>query len=124
MARAAAPDDPRMPLPPSDDEGVVFREPWEAQAFALVLDLYARGHFRWPEWVEYLRAEIAAAEARGETDGGERYYLHWLAALEKLVAAKGFGSAEELARRKAEWASADAERGFGEPLVPPGSSRR
>lgn len=125
MVRATAPADASLPALPADDEGPVFREPWEAQAFALVLDLYDRGHFDWPEWVELLSAEIAAAEARGEVDRGERYYLHWLAALEKLVAAKGWSSAEAIARRKAEWAQADAERGFGEPpVLRRGSSER
>ncbi len=34
-----------MPPLPLDAEGPVFREPWEAQAFAIVLTLYQRKHF-------------------------------------------------------------------------------
>ena len=111
------PRHPDMPPIPQDGDGPVFREPWEAQAFAIVLDLYDKGHFTWPEWVRCLSAEIAAADQRGEPDPGTGYYRHWLAALEKLVAAKGLSSADELAMRKRQWAEADHHRGFGEPIV-------
>jgi nitrile hydratase accessory protein len=111
------PRHPDMPPIPQDGDGPVFREPWEAQAFAMVLELYDRGHFTWSEWVRHLSAEIAGARARGEVDQGTGYYRHWLAALEKLVAAKGLSSAEELAGRRAQWAEADHHRGFGEPIV-------
>jgi nitrile hydratase accessory protein len=111
------PRHPDMPPIPQDGDGPVFREPWEAQAFAMVLELYDRGHFTWSEWVRHLSAEIAGALAQGEAGQGTSYYRHWLAALEKLVAAKGLSSAEELAGRRAQWAAADHHRGFGEPIV-------
>lgn len=91
-----------MPPLPMDEEGPVFKEPWEAAAFALVLKLYQGGHFTWPEWVEYLSAEIRAARERGEADTGSTYYRYWLAALEKLVTDKDLAKAPELARGKAE----------------------
>lgn len=106
-----------MPPIPQDDDGPVFREPWEAHAFALVLELFDRGHFTWSEWVRALSAEIAAARERGGPDLGGTYYRHWLAALEKIVTAKQLTSTEELALRKEQWAEADHHRGFGEPIV-------
>jgi nitrile hydratase accessory protein len=111
------PRHPDMPPIPQDGNGPVFREPWQAQAFALVLELFGKGHFTWSEWVRTLSAEIAAAKEQGEPDLGETYYLHWLAALEKLVAAKRLTSTDELAVRKRQWAEADHHRGFGEPIV-------
>ena len=33
-----------------DADGPVFREPWEAQAFAMTLVLHERGVFTWKEW--------------------------------------------------------------------------
>jgi nitrile hydratase accessory protein len=111
------PRHPDMPPIPQDGDGPVFREPWEAQAFALVLELYDRGHFTWSEWVRQLTAEIAGATRRDEPDHGATYYRHWLAALEKLVAAKGLTSTAELAVRREAWAEADHHRGFGEPIV-------
>ena len=64
------PRHPDMPPIPQDGEGPLFREPWEAQAFGMVLDLYDKGHFTWSEWVRRLSAEIAAAKERGEADFG------------------------------------------------------
>ena len=43
---------------PRNDDGPVFREPWEAQAFAMTVALYRRGLFSWPEWAAALAAEI------------------------------------------------------------------
>ena len=80
-----------VPGIPRDAEGPVFREPWEAQAFAMTLALHERGLFSWPEWAATLGEEIKRAQAAGDPDTGETYYRHWLNALERIVAAKGVG---------------------------------
>ena len=36
-----------LPAIPRDAEGPVFREPWEARAFAMAVQLNARGVFAW-----------------------------------------------------------------------------
>ena len=72
----------------------MFREPWEAQAFAMTLHLYDRGLFAWPEWAAILGDEIKKAQAAGDPDTGETYYRHWLAALERIVAEKGVTDAQ------------------------------
>jgi nitrile hydratase accessory protein len=95
---------------------VVFAEPWQAQAFAIAVTLAKRGCFTWSEWTAAIAAEIAAARAAGGSSGGEDYYRHWLAALEKLVAAKGLVLADELARRKDEWEHAVSHTEFGKPI--------
>ena len=81
---------PDMPLPPGDSDGPVFREPWEASAFAMVVSLNQAGHFTWSEWVECLSQEIKRAEMGPVASGhdGEGYYHAWFAALEKLILAK------------------------------------
>src|ERR1700736_1617793 len=88
-----APDDhgcyPELQNLPRNEQGPVFAEPWQAQAFALAVRLSAQGHFTWKEWADTLAAELAAAEERGEADDGSEYYTHWLAALEKLTTSKG-----------------------------------
>ena len=88
---------------PRDADGPVFREPWEAQAFAMTLALHERGLFSWVEWAEALAAQITAAQAAGDPDAGDTYYRHWLAALEGLVARKGASSGDELARYRHAW---------------------
>jgi nitrile hydratase accessory protein len=106
-----------LPNLPRDEQGSpVFREPWEAQAFAMAVRLSEAGHFTWTEWAAALAGEIRQAQAAGDPDLGDTYYLHWLAALERLVAAKGLVSAEELARRKDEWAEAARATRHGEPI--------
>ncbi|MES2247789.1 MAG: nitrile hydratase accessory protein [Pseudomonadota bacterium] len=94
---------------PRDADGPVFREPWEAQAFAMTLALHERGLFSWVEWAEALATQISAAQAAGDPDTGDTYYRHWLAALENLVTRKGASSGDELARYRHAWDHA-AER--------------
>ena len=77
-----------VPGLPVNADGPVFREPWEAQAFAMAVALHDRGVFTWSEWAETLGAEIKRAQAAGDPDTGDTYYRHWLAALERIVAAK------------------------------------
>ena len=106
-----------LPAIPRDDEGPVFRAPWEAQAFAMVVMLHERGHFTWKEWAGRLADEIAAACARGETDDGRRYYHYWLATLEELVADKRIVLADELRARKDAWEAAAAATPHGKPIL-------
>lgn len=105
-----------LPGQPWDDSGPVFREPWEAQAFAMTLTLHQRGLFSWREWAQTLAAQIAAAQAAGDADLGDTYYRHWLSALETLVAAKGASSSEELARYQHAWDRAADRTPHGQPI--------
>ena len=102
---------------PRDADGPVFREPWEAQAFAMTLALHERGVFTWPEWAEALASEIKRAQGAGDPDTGETYYTHWLAALEKLVAEKGVTTSATLARYRDAWDHACDRTPHGKPIV-------
>jgi cobaltochelatase CobN len=101
---------------PRDEQGPVFAEPWQAQAFALAVRLSAQGHFTWKEWAEALAAELAAAVERDEADDGTEYYYHWVAALEKLVVSKGLAGEPELYERKEAWADAYRHTPHGKPV--------
>ncbi len=105
-----------LPALPRDEAGPVFKAPWEAQAFAMTVSLHARGVFTWREWADTLAAELAAAVARGVPDDGSRYYEHWLAALEKLVARKKLVPGRELERRVDEWGAAARSTPHGKPI--------
>lgn len=98
------------------DSSPVFREPWEAQAFAITLALHQRGLFSWSEWAEALAGQIATAQACGDADLGDTYYRHWLAAIERLVAAKGASSAEELRAYRSAWSHAADRTPHGQPI--------
>jgi nitrile hydratase accessory protein len=108
-----------LPALPRDGAEPVFKAPWEAQAFAMALSLHARGVFTWSEWAGALASELAAAAARGAPDDGSRYYEHWLAALEKLVAGKELVSEQDLERRVDEWDAAARSTPHGKPIELP-----
>jgi len=98
---------------PRDDSGPVFAAPWQAQAFAMAVHLHAKGLFTWTEWAEALAAEIRAA---GAADDGSRYYEFWLAALEKIVAARGATDAQALHERAEAWSRAASATPHGKPI--------
>ena len=106
-----------VPALPCDAEGPVFREPWEAQAFALAIDAHARGLFSWPEWATELSAQIKAAQAAGDPDTGETYYRHWLATLESLTVQKGAVSRAQLEQVQAAWDHAAKATPHGQAVV-------
>ncbi len=121
----------------------VFKEPWEAQAFSLVIALHESGVFSWDEWSDALaqairrdllpggveevvqRVSEAVAEDAGEKiserieekeDRRDSYYQHWLAALEQLAIAKGLSGAGELAQRVQAWREAYLATPHGQPV--------
>ncbi len=109
---------------PRDSEGPVFREPWEAQAFALAVSLSERGLFSWKQWAATLGEEIKKAQAAGDPDTGETYYHHWLAALERIVAEKGLTDAGTLSRTEQAWRRASERTPHGTPIeLRPGDFR-
>jgi len=101
----------------NEEDTPVFREPWEAQAFALALRLHEQGHFSWTEWAEALSGEIAEATRRGEDNSGENYYRHWLRALESLVTQSGLASKSDLDARQQAWQRAHENTPHGEPVA-------
>ncbi len=105
-----------VPGIPRDDAGPVFREPWEAQAFAMALALHERGVFKWSEWAATLADEIKRAQAAGDPDTGETYYRHWLATLERLVAEKQVASRDMLRRYRDAWDRAADRTPHGTPI--------
>lgn len=106
-----------LPAVPRDGDEPVFAEPWQAQAFALAVKLSEQGHFTWKEWAATLADEIKQYASIGEPDDGSLYYHHWLAALERLVAAKGLSSPRSLLIRKEAWADAYRHTPHGKPVT-------
>lgn len=105
-----------VPGIPRGPDGPVFRAPWEAHAFAMAVALHDAGLFAWGEWAATLGEEIKKAQEAGDPDTGETYYRHWLAALERIVAAKGVATPAALARYRHGWAHAAARTPHGQPI--------
>ena len=111
----SAPDPLALPRLPRDADGPVFAEPWQAQAFALTLQLHAQGAFGWTEWAQALSARLA----QDPHDDGARYYEHWLEALEDLSARHALAAPDELAARRDAWAAAYQTTPHGRPVELP-----
>jgi nitrile hydratase accessory protein len=105
-----------LPPLPRDEQGPVFNEPWEAQAFALAVRLLEDGCFSGPEWSAVLSQEIRAAQERCDPGLGSSYYHHWLRALERLCVEKGLVNAADIHRRKEEWLRAYRNTPHGQPV--------
>ena len=101
---------------PRDDGGPVFTEPWEAQAFALAVELNQQGLFTWKEWAAALADEIQRARQAGGLDLGDTYYQHWTRALARMVAAKGVVAPNELKDRAERWRRAYLATPHGQPV--------
>lgn len=93
-----------------DNEEPVFSEPWEAQAFALVIGLYEKNAFTWNEWAEVLSKTIHS------DDGCTPYYELWLKALEKIVTQKALANESEITNRKQAWQKALLATPHGQPI--------
>jgi nitrile hydratase accessory protein len=110
-----------LPLPSdgtgaSGEEQNVFSEPWQAQAFAMTIQLHAAKVFTWAEWASALTQEIKEAQNAGDPDTGATYYHHWINALEKLILQKNIGTAEQIHDLEHAWEDAAARTPHGQPI--------
>ncbi len=105
-----------LPLPTGAADAPVFAEPWQAQAFAMAVQLHAKGVFTWPQWAQALSQTIAEARVTGDPDDGSNYYQHWVNALERLVLTQGLGTAEQVHRFEHAWEAAATRTPHGEPI--------
>jgi nitrile hydratase accessory protein len=101
---------------PRDSDGPVFAEPWQAQAFALTVQLSKAGYFSWQEWANELATALREAGEIDPRDDGSHYYHHWLAALERLCLAKGLTDSLTLSLRTEAWEDAYRRTPHGRPV--------
>ncbi len=102
---------------PRDEAGPVFDKPWQAQAFALTVQLYKSGHFTWPEWVEVFSREIKASPATPEESVNDAYYRQWMAALETITAARQLVAPTDVPAAREEWRQAYLNTPHGQPIL-------
>ena len=104
------PDDPLAPREP------IFEEPWQAQALAMADSLVQAGRLPATAWAEALGAALKAAEARGEPDDTQTYYLAVVEALETLTEQNLGLSGEARETRRAAWEAAYRRTPHGQPV--------
>jgi nitrile hydratase accessory protein len=101
---------------PVDQDGPVFREPWEARALAMAVALHEAGVFAWKDWAAALSEEIQKGQRAGDADTGEDYYRYWLAALEGMVSKKGLADSSVQALYRQAWDRAADRTPHGTPI--------
>jgi len=62
----------------------VFRDSWEAEAFAIGNILVKDERLSCKQWMDLMAAAIQTAQAAGDPDQGDTYYHHWCSALESF----------------------------------------
>ncbi len=102
------------PLPPEISDPSPFAEPWQAEAFAMVVGLHQRGLFDWSEWAQALSAEL---KRPGVAADGSDYYDCWLRALEALMGEKQIAGREEIDVLAAAWSRAAHATPHGKPIL-------
>lgn len=96
-----------------------FEAPWHAQAFALAVHLNERGVFDWTDWTQAFGAELKRRGADKALDGGDDYFLAWIATLEHLCCDRGLAEAATLTALKASWEAAYLSTPHGQPVQLP-----
>lgn len=92
---------------------LVFDAPWQSRAFGMAVALHDRGTFRWDEFRDLLIAEIATHPSPQTSQSPAAvYYRQWLAALERLLVAKGIVAPGTLEARVHDFASGERNEVF------------
>ncbi len=100
------------PLPRKRGEPV-FQDSWEAEAYAMGNILVKEGLVSRRAWMDLMAEAIRMAQASGDPDSGETYYLHWCSALESLCFQRGLISPEAYQELLSIWAQAIANTPHG-----------
>jgi nitrile hydratase accessory protein len=89
-----------------DDGDRTFDAPWQAQAFAIVVEMNKAGYFSWSDWVAVFSQEIARSPERAGESKNDTYYRQWLDALDQIVVKRGLLALGDTNARAADWRAA------------------
>ena len=88
-------------LPRKNGE-LVFREPWEGQAFGIAVAMNRSGVYEWSEFREKL---VEAIDADDSNERHASFYQRWLRALEQISLDNGLVTSTELDTRTKRYAN-------------------
>ena len=78
--------------PPTANGEVIFEAPWQGRVFGMARLLAEEGHYTWDEFRAHLIEKIGQwdrSKAAADPAAAYRYYDHFLAAFQSLLAEKG-----------------------------------
>ena len=94
-----------------------FDEPWQLEAFSVVVALTRQGLFTWPEWVDVFSQVIADQPQNSDETVTQAYYRQWSTALELILVEHAEVPRTEIERRHDEWHAAYLGTPHGQPVV-------
>jgi nitrile hydratase accessory protein len=109
-------DQPLQPLPNKRGEPV-FKDSWEAEAYAMGNILVKEGLVSRKKWMDQMAEAIRQAQAAGDCDQGDTYYSHWCTALESLCFEIGLISSDDYEQLLHLWGQAIANTPHGVALA-------
>ena len=88
---------------------LIFAEPWQSRAFGMVIALAETDVCKYEEFRQELIASIGRwdHEHADSPEAVYDYYTHWLGSFERLLAARGLLSEEEIRKRSSDLRTAD-----------------
>jgi nitrile hydratase len=108
-------------LPGTRDGDLAFDKPWEIRAFAIAVAAHKAGQYDWPQFQGALIDAIRAWEdqADGLTDPSWSYYVHWVTALEAVLAEVGSLDRDQVSARTGEVLATPPNRNHHEAHLDP-----
>lgn len=103
-------------LSADEDPEVSFEEPWQVEAFAIVVALTRQRLFTWTEWVREFSGEINGAPRRADETVTESYYRQWLTTVSRMVDRHAGLSGAMVDARHEEWRLAYLGTPHGQPI--------
>lgn len=100
----------------NEDPEVAFEEPWQVEAFAIVVALTRQRLFTWTEWVNEFSAEINNAPRRDDETVTESYYRQWLATVNRMIDRHVGLTGDMVDERHEQWRLAYLGTPHGQPI--------
>lgn len=99
------------------DDGIIFEEPWQAQAFSVTVLLNKAGLFDWKVWVKTFAKHISTYPRQPDETDQQAYYRQWLSALEELLDNIGLTDQQLRDLYKENWRRSYVATEHGQPIV-------
>ena len=91
---------------------IIFSEPWQAELFAITLNLHQRGIFEWDDWTECLGKNLKRGKNKHKDDLAN-YFTNWLYALEEKLIEKKVAELKKIKNIENAWRDAISKTPHG-----------
>ena len=106
-----------------NDKDLIFSEPWQAELFAITVNLHEKGLFHWESWTTKLGISLQRGKNKSKDDL-EHYFLNWLSALEETLLEKKVTELTKIMSIENAWRDAISKTPHGKKVEIPGKVLR